>query len=90
MEQNAICLVPEFGPIELFIKRKYKLFYFDSFGKEPPERIAKVLELWRKAIMEALNKEAAKMDMKMEELKNTSAEDLWRRDLDMLESHLNK
>jgi DNA topoisomerase-2 len=40
--------------------------------------------------IEALNKEAAKMDMKMEELKNTSAEDLWRRDLDVLESHLNK
>ena len=41
----------------LFIKSKYKLFYFDSFGTKPPERIAKVLEVWRKAIMEALNKE---------------------------------
>lgn len=40
--------------------------------------------------IDALNKEAAKMDMKMEELKNTTAEDLWRIDLDMLESHLNK
>eukprot|EP00986_Skeletonema_menzelii_P002405 scaffold650_cov140-Skeletonema_menzelii.AAC.4 len=40
--------------------------------------------------IEALNKEAVKMDMKMEELKNTSAEDLWKEDLDMLESHLEK
>lgn len=40
--------------------------------------------------IEALNKEAVKMDMKMEELKNTSAEDLWKEDLDMLESHLKK
>lgn len=40
--------------------------------------------------IEALNKEAVKMDMKMEELKNISAEDLWKEDLDMLESHLKK
>ena len=41
----------------LFIKSTYKLFYFDSFGGEATERIAKVLNMWRKAIMEALNKE---------------------------------
>jgi len=40
--------------------------------------------------IEALNNEAAKMDAKMEELKNTSAEELWKSDLDKLESHLNK
>jgi DNA topoisomerase II len=40
--------------------------------------------------IEALNNEAAKMNAKMEELKNTSAEELWKSDLDKLESHLNK
>eukprot|EP00985_Skeletonema_marinoi_P006150 scaffold2673_cov119-Skeletonema_marinoi.AAC.2 len=40
--------------------------------------------------IEALNNEAAKMDAKMEELKNTSVEELWKSDLDKLESHLNK
>jgi len=40
--------------------------------------------------IEALNNEAAKMDAKMEELKNTSVVELWKSDLDKLESHLNK
>ena len=40
--------------------------------------------------IEALNNDAAKMDAKMEELKNTSVEELWKSDLDKLESHLNK
>lgn len=40
--------------------------------------------------IEALKSEASKMDLKMEEMKNTTASDLWTRDLDKLESHLNK
>ena len=40
--------------------------------------------------IDSLSMEAVKMDQKLEELRNTTAEDLWQNDLDKLESHLNK
>lgn len=38
--------------------------------------------------IEALNKEASKTDSKLDEIKNTSASDLWREDLNKIEPHL--
>ena len=39
----------------LYIKSKNKLYYFDSFGKPPTDRIRTDIKIWQKAIQSSFN-----------------------------------